>query len=130
MRKNRKRRANTKVVPRSLVGLIILGATLALLYCGLESKCDQLGQDIRKHEQRFDQLEAERVREATRWSDCKTPEKLNQALLRHGLEMGYPAADQMVRMESASGQPAPGQIALAKFNKERATAGQVVHKRQ
>lgn len=129
MRKNRKRHVNAKALSPAVVGMSVLIVSLTLTYCCLDSKCNQLGQEIRKHEQRFESLEDERVREESRWNDNRTPEKLNQAMLRHGLQMDYPAPDQMVRLDVA-GEPLPGQIAVAKFRKERASAERVAHKAQ
>ncbi len=129
MRKNRKRHVNAKVLSPALVGMSVLIVSLTLIYCCLDSKCNQLGQEIRKNEQRFEALEDEYVREEARWNDNRTPEKLNQAMLRHGLEMDYPAPDQMVRID-VSGEPLAGQIALAKFRKERSSTERVAHKGQ
>jgi hypothetical protein len=127
MRKNRRRHVNAKVLSPAVVGMSVLIVTLTLIYCCLDSKCNQLGQEIRKHEQCFEALEDERVREEARWNDKRTPEKLTQAMLSHGLEMDYPAPDQMVRI-GAAGEPLPGQISLAKFRKERASAERVAQK--
>ncbi|MDD2454783.1 MAG: hypothetical protein PHG96_02130 [Kiritimatiellae bacterium] len=127
MRKNRRRHVNAKVLSPAVVGMSVLIVSLTLTYCCLDSKCNQLGQEIRKHEQCFESLEDERVREEARWNDKRTPEKLAQAMLRHGLEMDYPAPEQMVRI-GVEGEPLPGQIALAKFRKERSSAERVAQK--
>ena len=42
-----------------------------------------------------------------------TPEKLEIALLKHGLAMKTPRAEQVVRLKS-DGRPYPGQISVAK----------------
>ena len=43
----------------------------------------------------------------------KTPERIEAALLRHGLSMKIPRADQNVQMK-ADGTPYPGQLSLAR----------------
>ena len=116
MRRNRKRHVSVQAFPPSIAGLALLMVVLTLGYWFIDSRCNQLGQEIRKHEQKFSSLENERVREEARWNAKKTPEKLEQAMLQHGLEMNYPTAAQVVRMDTKNGQPIPGQIALAKFH--------------
>lgn len=126
MRKNRKKRVHAKVLPPSVAGIIVLVVSLVLVYWFVDAKCGQLGQEIRKHEQQLSALEDERVREEARWSEKKTPEKLEQAMLQHGLAMNYPSAEQVVRMDAA-GQPVPGQLALARFQRAQ-SAGERVAK--
>lgn len=126
MRRNRKRQVHAKVLPPSMAGMIVLIVSMVLSYWFMDSKCAQLGQEIRKHEQKFAALEDERVREEARWSEKNTPEKLEQAMLQHGIAMSYPAADQVVRMDLA-GQPLPGQLSLVRFQRSQ-NAGERVAK--
>ena len=126
MRRNRKRQVQAKVLPPSVVGMIVLIVSLVLCYWFMDAKCAQLGQEIRKHEQKIAQLEDERVREEARWSEKKTPEKLEQAMLQHGIAMNYPTADQVVRMD-ASGQPVAGQLSVVRFQRNQ-NAGERVAK--
>jgi hypothetical protein len=117
MRRNRKRQVRgVKVLPPSVAGMIVLLVSLVLSYWFMDSKCAQLGQEIRKHEQKLAALEDERVREEARWSEKKTPEKLEQAMLQHGIAMMYPTADQVVRMGSG-GEPVAGQLSLVRFQR-------------
>lgn len=126
MRRNRKRQVHAKVLPPSVAGMIVLIVSMVLSYWFMDSKCAQLGQEIRKHEQKYAALEDERVREEARWSEKNTPEKLEQAMLQHGIAMTYPAADQVVRMDLA-GQPLPGQLSLVRFQRSQ-NAGERVAK--
>ena len=119
MRKNRKRHARVKVLPPSVVGFFVLLVSMILCYWFMDSKCAQLGQEIRKHEQKFSALENERVREEARWNAKKTPEKLERAMLQHGLDMNYPTATQVVRMDAATGAPVPGQLSVIAFRRSR-----------
>lgn len=126
MRRNHKRQVRTKFLPVPAAGVIVLAATVALSYWFMDSKSGQLGQEIRKYEQKYASLESERVREEARWNAKKTPEKLERAMLQHGILMDYPKADQIVRMDIA-GRPIPGQLALAKFERNK-NAGERVAK--
>ena len=118
MKKNRKKKVQIQYLPPMAVGVIVTSVTVALIYWFVDSKCVQLGQEIRKHEQKYASLENERVREAARWDEKKTPEKLERAMLQHGIAMGYATAEQVVRMDS-DGRPVPGQISVAKFQRNR-----------
>lgn len=82
------------------------------------SNCDQLTKAIREKERQLAKLEDERSRESARWEEMKTPEKLESALMRHGLSMRYPKADQVVRMKS-DGRPYPGQVSVARAQQRR-----------
>ncbi len=62
------------------------------------------------------------LRASTSWEEMMTPEKIERALLRHGLSMKTPRADQIVRMMS-NGLPRPGQISLAKAKARDELAG-------
>lgn len=125
MRRNRKRQVRAHFLPRTAVGVIVSVVTVALIYWFVDSKCALLGQEIRKHEQKYVALDNERVREAARWDEKKTPEKLERAMLQHGLAMSYPTAEQVVRMDQ-SGRPVPGQLSLARFQKARTVVERVV----
>ena len=114
-RVNRKKYAQVGgVVPTWWVGLLGLMAIVAVAYVSIGAKCSQLGDEIRKHEQHLAALEKERIREDAHWNEKKTPENLSHAMLSHGLEMDYPAADQIVRLD-AHGNLAPGQPSLERI---------------
>jgi len=106
--------------------VVVLAVSVALSYWFMDSKSAQLGQEIRKCEQKYSALENERVREESRWNEKKTPEKLERAMLQHGILMTYPTPDQVVRMDG-NGRPFPGQLALARFQRTR-NAGERVAK--
>lgn len=118
MRRNHKRQIRVKILPLPAAGIIVLAATVALCCWFMDSKSAQLGQEIRKYEQKYASLESERVREEARWNAKKTPEKLERAMLQHGILMDYPKADQIVRMDVV-GRPIPGQLALVKFQRNK-----------
>jgi hypothetical protein len=126
MRRNRKRQVQVKFLPVPAAGVIVLAVSVALSYWFMDSKSAQLGQEIRKYEQTYAGLENERMREEARWNEKKTPEKLDQAMLQHGILMTYPTAEQIVRMDG-KGRPVSGQLALVKFQRSR-NAGERVAK--
>lgn len=118
MRRNRKRRLSVKVLPHWPAGIIVLLVTLVLGYWFMDSKCAMLDQEMRKHEQKYAALENERVREESRWNEKKTPEKLEQAMLQHGIAMSYPTPEQVVRMDG-SGVPLASQLSVVRFQRSR-----------
>lgn len=127
MRKNHKRRVKTSVFPRSVTGLIIVAVGLMLAYWGLDSKCAQLGDELRKSEAQLQKLNDEFQRENARWKSNLTTEKLSDAMLHHGLAMSYPKADQIVRMDR-KGVPVTGQRSLAKYARDRQSTTSVAEK--
>ncbi|HNX34603.1 MAG TPA: hypothetical protein PKM57_08240 [Kiritimatiellia bacterium] len=129
MRRNRKRQVHAKVLPPSVAGMVVLIVSMVLSYWFMDAKCAQLGQDIRKNEQKYAAFEDECVREEARWSEKKTPEKLEQAMLQHGIAMSYPTADQVVRMD-ASGQPVAGQLSLVRFQRNLSASERVAKTEQ
>ena len=64
-------------------------------------------------ERELARLEDAHMRESTRWEEMKTPDRIERALLQHGLSMRPPRPEQTVRM-TANGTPYPGQLSLAR----------------
>ena len=77
------------------------------------SSCTQLMKAKGEKERELVRLDEARMRESTRWDEMKTPEKVEQALLRHGLAMKLPKGDQTVRIR-ADGTPWPRQLSMAR----------------
>ena len=119
MRRNYKKKSvNFESVPQLAITIIIVLAIVLMSCVVIDSKCSDLIQQIHVHERDIAALENKRVREEAQWNEKKTPEKLEQAMLQHGLAMSYPAADQVVRIDAA-GVPLPNQISVARFNRNR-----------
>lgn len=129
MRRNHKRQARVKFLPVPAAGVIVLAVSVALSYWFMDSKSAQLAQEIRKCEQKYGALENERVREEARWNEKKTPEKLERAMLQHGILMSYPRPEQIVRMDD-KGRPVAGQLSLVKFQRVRNAGERVVESAQ
>jgi len=126
MKRNRKRHVRMDVMPKLLVAWIVTVVSVAIGYWFMDSKCKQLNQEIRKHEMKYDKLENTCAREALRWDEKKTPEKLEHAMLQNGLAMDYPKASQVVRLDS-KGRMIPGQVALARINRVRGSVSTVAN---
>ena len=70
-------------------------------------------------------LDNDQRREATSWEQMTTPDRVEQALICHGLAMKLPRPDQTVRMRS-DGTPYPGQLALSKVKRRMDMAATTV----
>ncbi len=116
MSRNRKVSKKMSVVARragSVGALMVLTLAGAMMYICASSSCKELQKRIGEKEKTLERLEGERERECARWEELKTPEKLEQALARHGLAMRYAKPSQIVRLR-ADGRPVPGQLSVAR----------------
>ena len=105
----------------AVLGMLFVMSIINLL---ASSSCQQLLKAIGEDERELARLEDARQREASRWEEMKTPEKIEQALLRHGLSMRAARADQEVHMKS-NGEPYPGQISVAKARQRQMNVASV-----
>lgn len=111
-RVNKKMSVNTEIATH-------LGAVIAFLFVMVimnllaSSSCQQLMKRIGEEEKELARLEDSCNRESTRWEEMKTPEKVEAALLRHGLAMRPPRPEQNVHMK-ADGSPYAGQLSVAR----------------
>lgn len=114
-RKNKKLKKHSRFATSSMgfAALVVTGFTMLMIYRSLDSRCTAIAQEIGKVEKHYQQLDQEAVREAARWNEMTTPEKLEEKLTRFGLEMNLARADQWVHM-NADGRPQPGQISVAR----------------
>ena len=93
--------------------IIVFFFVMVILNLLSSSSCTQLLKVKGELEREIVKLDDARMRESTRWEEMKTPENVEESLLRHGLAMKLPRADQTVRL-MANGLPRPGQLSLAK----------------
>lgn len=105
----------------AVLGMLFVMSIINLL---ASSSCQQLLKAIGEDERELARLEDARQREASRWEEMKTPEKIEQALLRHGLSMRAARADQEVHMKS-NGEPYPGQISVARARQRQMNVASV-----
>ncbi len=126
MRRNRRvtRKMSAAAKTSAHFGAIILVLfVMVILNLLAKSSCQQIMKTIGEDERELAKLEDERMRAATRWDEMKTPEKIEMALLRHGLVMKPPRPDQNVNMKS-DGTPYPGQLSVAKSRQRAARVAQ------
>lgn len=93
--------------------IIVFSFVMVILNCLSSSTCTQLIKEKGEKERLLAKLEESRLRESSRWEEMKAPEKIERALLYHGLSMKLPRPDQNVRMRS-DGTPSLGQISVAR----------------
>ena len=124
MRRNRKIPKKMSVVATNTMrfgAIIVFFFVMVILNLLSSSSCTQLLKTKGELEREIAKLDDARMRESTRWEEMKTPEKVEVALLRHGLAMKLPRADQTVRLK-CDGTPRPGQLSLAKAKMRGALA--------
>lgn len=123
MRKNRKIPKKMSVCATATMrfgAIIVVFFVMVILNLLSSSSSAQLMKEKGEKEAVIRDLNEALDRESTRWEEMKTPERIEHALLRHGLSMKPPHPEQTVRM-MANGLPRPGQISLAKA-KSRSSA--------
>ena len=116
MRKNRKIPKRMSVVATNTMrfgAIIVFFFLMVILNLLSASSCTQLLKTQGELERELAKLEDSSMRESTRWEEMKTPERVEVALLRHGLLMRPPRPEQTVQMR-ANGTPYPGQLSLAR----------------
>ena len=124
MKKNRKRSKKMSVMAsRSMHvgGVLVMFFVMVIVNLLASSSCNQLMKSIGEKERQLARLENDRERERARWDAMKTAENLDKALLKFGLSMKYPRADQQVYMDSR-GRPKPGQLSVARASARRSSA--------
>ncbi len=123
-RRNRKlnrRFSRFTVNTAGVVALLVTAFSMGMCYCLLGMRCTSIAQELQEAEKSYKQLTKESERVAARWNELMAVDRLQEKLVRFGLEMNIPRADQMIRM-GASGRPLPGQIAVARARERMATA--------
>ena len=123
MKRNRKVKKHSRCTVNSVnfVALIVLSFFALMVYWSQDARCTALAQEIGKAEKTYKQLVKETERVAARWNELMAVDRLQEKLVRFGLEMNIPRADQVVRM-NAAGRPLPGQIAVVRARERMATA--------
>lgn len=132
MGKNRKITKKMSVVARatSHIGAIIaVSFIMVILNMLASSSCHQLMKSIGEGRRTLAKLEEERQRQSTMWDRMKIPERIERALLQHGLEMKPARPDQNVQMKS-DGTPYPGQLSVARAQRRRAPTAKYRYSRQ
>lgn len=105
----------------AMLFVVVVAAILNLM---AEAGCEQETNLIGDKERQIKALEDAKVREAARWEELKTADKLEERLYRNGMKMSYAQPQQIIRI-NAAGKVIPGQrsVALAKQrSRTRSTA--------
>ena len=124
MRKNRKIPKKMSVVATNTMrfgAIILIFFVMVILNLLSASSCTQLLKTKGELERELARLEDSRMRESTRWEEMTTPERVEAALLHHGLAMRPPRPEQAVQMK-ADGTPYPGQLSIAKARQRNGLA--------
>ena len=114
MRKNRKRSKRMSVVASHTMhvfGVMLVLFVMVILNMLASSRCTQLQTAIGEKQRQLARLEKDRERESGRWDCMCTLDRLEDALLKHGLNMKYTKPIQTVLMDSA-GQPLVAQSSV------------------
>ena len=126
MRRNRKMPKKMSVMAGRSVqigAVMVMAFAMVILNMLASSSCKQLSKTISEKERQLAKLENDQKREQERWDEMKTSERLEAALLKHGLAMRYSKPEtQVIRMDK-SGRPYSGQISVARA-RERSKAAQ------
>lgn len=126
-RKNRrvtKRMSVAAVGSWNIFAMVFFLVVAAILNLMAEARCEQETNVIGNKERQIKSLEDAKVREAAKWEELKTSDKLEERLYRNGMKMSYAHPQQIVRI-NAAGRVIPGQrsVALAKQrSRTRSTA--------
>jgi len=127
MGKNRKIPKKMSVVANTTLrigAVIVVFFVMVILNVLSSSSCSQLVNEKGEKERLLRKLDAALARETSRWDAMKTPDRVEAALIRHGLAMKLPRADQNVYM-NRDGQPRHGQLSVARA-KQRAAGARIV----
>lgn len=119
MRKNRRvnKKMSVNVAIATHFGVLILTAfCMAIVNYLAYSNSQQLQKRIGVQERELARLEDAYNRETSRWAEMKTPERVERALLKHGLAMKPPRPEQNVKMKEG-GTPYPHQLSVTMAQK-------------
>ena len=127
MKRNKKVKKHSRCTMNSvnIVALIVLSFFAIMVYWSQDARCTSLAQEIGKAEKEYKRLERDYQREVSSWEELKTPDNLQRAFIRHGLDMGQPNQDQVVHMDT-KGQPKPGQMSVARIRSRRSRIDRIV----
>lgn len=98
----RKQRAvksgRAKLVPVPFTVFIAVVAAGLFAYLWLCGQCEALGHMLKDAEQEQLALQRRFQNESYQWANLCAPGNIDQALAQHGLNMGWPTRDQIIRL--------------------------------
>ncbi len=98
-KRKKQQKMNGYIFPVPFAGIVVVASALALGYVWLGCQCEALGDEIKMIEARGLELNKKFLNAEYRWVRTKSPQSLEIALQRHGLNMDWPRAGQIVRLE-------------------------------
>ena len=115
MRNRRVSRRMARVTSHTLCfgGFLVALLVMTLLYILASTSGKRLMASIGEKERLLERLDEDYARESARWEEMLSPEHLERNLIRNGIAMRCPRADQVVRL-NADGQPYRGQLSVAR----------------
>jgi hypothetical protein len=121
MRRNKRTKRCSEFTLNTMhIAAIVLSLFIMLMaYWVLDSRCGAIGQEIGAAEKALAKLDGELERETMKWNEMKTPERLELALKKHGLNMNNPAPDQVIKM-MPNGRVAPRQMSVVRAQRRNA----------
>ncbi|MCC7300949.1 MAG: hypothetical protein IT583_07705 [Verrucomicrobia bacterium] len=97
------RKAQVKIpFPMVLANFLVFIAVFGLSYVWLCSRCDTLGQEIKRMETVQRDTHRRMINEQDRWSNLLAPANLDRALKRHDLTMRLPDEQKIVRVRTGT----------------------------
>lgn len=105
-----------------VAGIMLVLMVMVVMNMVADSRCKQVSDSIGEKEKLLVRLEGDRQRESAAWEQMTTARNLENALVRHGLNMRYPMDEQVIRMD-ASGTPRYGQRSVELAKKRLSNSG-------
>ena len=121
-KRNRKitKKSRMSQTATGIAALMLAAFIMCMGYWQVDATCTKRAVAIEKAEAQLKKLQETYVREDARWNSMTTRERLGAALVRFGISMDQPRADQLVRLDAA-GHPKGGvSVARARTRQNRA----------
>ncbi len=98
LRVNRKKNTGGYIIPAPLTMIVVMAGALGLSYLWLCSRCEVLGQGLKRLEQDKARVHKLRLNEEYKWANMKSPVNIEKALKTHCLDMRWPERHQVIRL--------------------------------
>jgi hypothetical protein len=109
----KKQKAEVRIpFPVVLANVLVFIAVFGLSYVWLCSRCEMLGQEIKRLETVQRDTRRQMINEQDRWSNLLAPANFERALRRHRLAMSLPDERQIVRVRYGRGEDAVVKLAF------------------
>jgi hypothetical protein len=96
--RNYRKNVRTRLLPAWLAVAVVVAAGLGFTYLWLGTRCDAIGQRIKKLEQEKIAVRRLVVNEEYKWSNLTTFENISRLLKKHNLQMDWPKQTDVVRV--------------------------------